>query len=446
MNPKQKTILVNVCKFLLGTAFVLSGFFKAIDPWGSAFKIDEYLNAFGMRSFAIFDTIFSLIQIVLEFTVGMCLLLGVYRKRAVLATLIIMLFMTPLTLFLAIRNPISDCGCFGDAFVISNWGTFFKNVVLLAAAFFLFKHKKSIERVYHKEKYFIVTIWIIAFIAGFSMYSSANLPVIDFRPYKIGVNIKEDMEIPSDAEQPKYETTFVYSKKGIKKEFDLNNYPKGDSTWTFVDSYNRLIRKGYVPPIHDFAIINSQGEDITDTILDDPSYTFLLISSKIENAKEDNVVLINDLYNYARLNDYGFYALTASLGDDIKKWKEYNAAEYPFCTTDETVLKTIIRSNPGLLLIKDGTIINKWSNNNLPSKLDQPLEESSLGKIGSNHSLLKLIFTGIIFFIPLSVLYYLDKYGKKRKRNPKEKSNSYLKNIKVRQQKELYRNINQYNK
>ncbi|MDR2681119.1 MAG: DoxX family protein [Tannerella sp.] len=446
MKLKKKTVLIEICRFLLGTALVLSGFFKAIDPWGSAYKIDEYLGAFGLRYLTAFDLSLSFIQIALEFTVGACLLLGIYRKRTTLLALVIMLFMTPLTLYLAFKNPISDCGCFGDALIISNWQTFFKNVVLLAAAVYLFQHKKSLVKLFSRKKYFITFLWILFFIVGFSTYSYMNLPVIDFRPYKIGTNIKEKMEIPDGAEQSKYETTLIYSKNGVSKEFNINNYPKDDSTWTFVDSRNRLIKKGYVPPIHDFTITNSHGEDITDAILDNPSYTFLLISSKIENAKDYNILLINDIYDYARLNGYGFYALTASLNDDIKKWKESTAAEYPFCTTDETALKTIVRSNPGLLLIKDGIILNKWSNNKLPSKLDKPLEESRLGQQGSNQSLQKIIITLLVLLIPLAVLYLLDKYYNREKKHGKrhgKKSNHYLDDIKKKQAKEQYKHINQ---
>jgi triosephosphate isomerase len=251
------------------------------------------------------------------------------------------------------------------------------------------------------------------------------------------------MKIPDDAEQSKYETTLVYSKNGVSKEFNLNNYPKDDATWTFVDSRNSVIKKGYVPPIHDFTITDVMGEDITDAILDNLSYTFLLISSNIENAKDNNISLINDIYDYARLNEYGFYALTASLNDDIRKWEENTASEYPFCTTDETTLKTIVRSNPGLLLIKDGTILNKWPNSDLPSKLDKPLEESPLGRQGSNHSSLKITITLLILLIPLVVLYFLDKYYYHHRNHRKKKSNRYLDDIKKKRMKEQYKHINQ---
>ncbi|MDR0686043.1 MAG: DoxX family protein, partial [Dysgonamonadaceae bacterium] len=310
MNLKKKTVLIEICRLLLGAALVLSGFFKAIDPWGSAYKIDEYLGAFGLRHLTALDLGFSFIQIAVEFTVGACLLLGIYRKRTTLLALVIMLFMTPLTLYLAFKNPISDCGCFGDALIISNWLTFLKNVILLATAVYLFQHKKSLAQLFSRQKYFVTFLWTLFFIVGFSAYSCTNLPIVDFRPYKIGTNIKEKMKIPDDAEQSKYETTLVYSKNGVSKEFNINNYPKDDSTWTFVDSRNRLVKKGYVPPIHDFTITDVMGEDITDAILDNLSYTFLLISSNIENAKDNNISLINDIYDYARLNEYGFYALT----------------------------------------------------------------------------------------------------------------------------------------
>ena len=206
------------------------------------------------------------------------------------------------------------------------------------------------------------------------------LPVLDFRPYKIGADIKAGMEIPEGAKPSVFESRFVLEKDGRQQEFTLDNYP--DSTWTFVETRTVLKEKGYEPPIHDFSMISlGTGEDITDSVLTDKGYTFLLVAHRIEEADDSNIDLINEIYDYSVEHGYGFYALTSSPEEEIEMWRERTGAEYPFCQMDDITLKTIIRSNPGLLLIKDGTILNKWSDNQLPDEyvLNDSLDKLELG-------------------------------------------------------------------
>jgi hypothetical protein len=359
-----------------------------------------------------------------------------------------MAFMTPLTLYLAIANPVTDCGCFGDALILSNWATFFKNLILLAAAIVLFKGSKLITRIFSRKFNLTIVLWVYIFILGVSVFCYSYLPVLDFRPYKIGVNIPQKMEIPDNAEKPDYKTTLIYSKNGVRKEFTLEDYPKNDSTWIFVDSKTKLIKKGYEPPIHNFNITTEDGEDITEHILSNPSYTFLLIAHKLDDASDTNISEINDIYDYSKMYGYEFYALTASLKGDIEEWIASTGAEYPFCTTDDVTLKTIIRSNPGLLLLKNGTILNKWPGKSLPHNLGKPLDKSSLGKMGSNRGMFKILLIMICFLIPLAFLYLYDKfYSKeiqKNRRRKKERGteNKYLKAILRKNESEYQNELN----
>jgi hypothetical protein len=355
---------------------------------------------------------------------GISLLLGVYRKYISTLSLIFMLFMTPLTLYLAIVNPVTDCGCFGDALIISNWQTFFKNIVLLSAAIIVLVWHRSITPLFSHLSYSLVVLWAILFIWGFTYYSYSHLPIMDFRPYKVGVNIPDFMVIPEDAENPVYETTLTYSKEGIKKDFTMENYPKTND-WTFEDSKSRLIKKGYEPPIHDFAILSQAGDDITEDVLSDPSYSFLMIAHKLGETKDNNAAKFNEIYDYSKKYDYGFYALTASSAGEIQDWIDITGTEYPFYTMDDVTLKTIIRSNPGLLLLKNGTIINKWSNKNLPasSEFTKPLEETNLSNIPVKHGGGTVLFLAIIFMIPLLIIKGIDISGirKKPKHSKKKK-------------------------
>jgi uncharacterized membrane protein YphA (DoxX/SURF4 family) len=418
MNKILK-ILVEICRIFLGAVFTFSGFVKAVDPWGSAYKIHDYLVAFEMDAYDFAAIPGAFFQSAVEFGLGVCLLLGVFRYFNALLSLLIMLFMTPLTLWIALKNPVTDCGCFGDAWVISNWQTFYKNIFLLAAAILLTTRHTLMQPLFTQKSYRMASVWPYLFIIGLSFYCYKYLPVLDFRPYKIGVNISQGMSIPEDAEQPVYESILIYSKDGRQKSFSLENYPQDDSTWVFVDSKSKLVKKGYEPPIHDFSITTDTGEDITDLILNNASYTFLLIAHKLEEANDANVEKINEIYDFAVANNYHFYALTASLPDKIQKWRDITGAEYPFCTMDDIPLKTIIRSNPGLLLIKDGVIVNKWPGTKLPggSDLSKPLEETDLGKIKEVRKVRTISSVALVLGCPLLILFLYDFFFVRRKRN-----------------------------
>ncbi|MDR1371777.1 MAG: DoxX family protein [Dysgonamonadaceae bacterium] len=453
MKSKIKKLLIDICRWVLGIVFLFSGFVKAIDPLGGTYKTGEYLTAFRLDSFAFFELPISVLQAAVEFTVGVCLLLNVYRKNTAIWTFVIMAFMTALTFYLVVMERanqgipmVTDCGCFGDAITLTNKQTFLKNIVLLVAAFILLRHYQILKRIYSKKYRAVVVIWAFMFSFGLSYFCYKYLPLIDFRPYTIGTNIKEKMQIPEGAAQPEYETTLVYAKNGKERMFSIDNYPK-DTTWIFVDSKSVLINEGYVPPIHDFSITTENGEDITEHILNNPSYSFLLISNRIKEAKRISIEYINEIYTYAQQFGYEFYALTSSLPADIYEWVENSGAEYPFCTTDETTLKTIIRSNPGLLLIKGGTILNKWSANDLPDieALNEQLDNTDFGEQGSNNSFGKIFVAVLIFIIPLIVLYLYNYYfpNIRKHKHKSIKDNHYLKHIIKKQKEEELKHINQ---
>ncbi|MDR1683137.1 MAG: DoxX family protein [Candidatus Symbiothrix sp.] len=366
MANKFKKIIVEIARILLGCTFVFSGFVKAVDPLGGAYKFHDYFAAWGIDWLDFLSLPASFGLSALEFTLGICLLLGVYRIIVSWFILAFMAFMTLLALYLAIYNPVTDCGCFGDALVITNWQTFYKNLILIALAIIVFVWNKKITRFVPKKIQKWATTCIILFILGVSYYCYTHLPILDFRPYKIGNNIRELMEIPDDAEQDVYETALIYEKNGVQQKFSLTDYPKNDTAWKFVETINTLIKKGYEPPIHDFTITTENGDEITDVVLNDTSCTFLLIAHKLEKANDSHIDKINNIYDWANDNNYRFLCLTASTADEIEAWRTSTGAEYPFCITDDVTLKTIIRSNPGLVLIKDAVVIDKWPNSCLP--------------------------------------------------------------------------------
>ena len=409
----MRKVAVNIARIVLALTFILSGFVKAVDPLGTQYKINDYLSVMHLRGFVPdFMTLgASVAQSAVEFVIGICLLFAIHRRLVSKLTLLIMVVMTALTLWLALANPISDCGCFGDALVLTNWQTFWKNVVLLAAALIVWRWPKEMLRMISLSNQWIVFNYSTLFILFIAVWCLYDLPLFDFRPYHVGTNIKQGMEIPEGAQQPQFETTFILEKDGHRQEFTTDDYP--DSTWTFIDSKTVQTAEGYVPPIHDFSIVTDEGEDITEEVLTREGYTFLLVSPHLEDADDSQLDQINQIYEYSKEQGYPFYCLTASTERAITRWQDMTGAEYPFCSTDEITLKTVIRSNPGLLLLRQGTIIRKWSHNQLPvideAQFSKPLEKLSYGQAPTDSVPGKIAMLLMWFVLPLVVLTVADR-------------------------------------
>jgi len=408
----MRKLLVNICRFIVALTFIFSGYVKAIDPLGTQYKIGDYLEALSLAQYVpdILILAVSVLLCALEFCMGIFLLLAIHRRKTSKTAFVFMILMTAVTLWLWLANPISDCGCFGDAIKLSNGQTLLKNVILLACTIVLVRYPLDMIRFISKTNQWIAMNYTVLFIVISSIWSLYTLPRFDFRPYHIGANIPKGMEIPENAELPEYETTFIMEKDGERKDFTLDNYP--DSTWTFIDSKSKLIKSGYVPPIHDFSITSvDDGEDITEQVINDPGYSFLLISPHLENADDTNFGEIDQINEYASSHGYKFICLTASGINAIDRWKEITGAEYAFYNTDEITLKTIIRSNPGLILLKSGTIIRKWSHNKLPilSEETLPLEQSELGQMPSDSTYKKILTILLLFALPLFILILADR-------------------------------------
>lgn len=359
-------LLRTLSRLLVGSLFIFSGFVKAIDPMGSTFKFKDYFLAFGMDSFVGLAFTLAIILSALEFCVGMLILFDVHKKRASWLALLFMLFFTPLTLILALTNPVSDCGCFGDALILNNWETFGKNIIILGFTFIVFFSRDKYKDRSSMLEQNLMLIFSLVIALGSSLYSHRHLPLIDFRPYHIGANIREGMMIPDGAPADEFTSLFKYEKDGVIKEFNESNYPWQDTTWKYVDVQQTKIKEGYQPPIHDFSIANNAFGEITDDILDDTTYTFLLVSRNLKEAGIENQGKINQLASWTNNQGYNFICLTASSDDEISDFKIKQAASYDFYATDEIQLKTIVRSNPGLVLLQNGTILNKWHWRDLP--------------------------------------------------------------------------------
>lgn len=359
-----------ISRIVIGIVFMFSGIVKAIDPLGSAYKFHDYFHAFNIGFLDKLSLPLAVLLCTAEFLAGFSVLTGINPKVGRTVVLILLSVFTPTTLILALTNPVSDCGCFGDAVHLTNWQTFGKNIILVFLLIILFRPaNENLKKIPAKTEWLIISVASILFIA-FCLMNLRYLPVIDFLPYTTGTKIVDKMTIPEGVAPDKYSTTFIYEKDGTRKEFSIENYPANDSSWKFVDQKSVLIKKGYVPPIHDFQITSSQGEDITQKILSFQGYSLLMISKKLAEANTRSLNKGFNLGNYCVTNGINFYILTSS---GTKEAGNYSNG-LTFCSVDETTLKTMMRANPGYILLKDGVIIEKWSWANVP-------EEDWFGKL-----------------------------------------------------------------
>lgn len=368
---KMKNILASVARTLLGVVFVFSGVVKAIDPLGTVYKIEDYLKAFGGFFIDLLPMaeIAAWTLIIIELLLGVCMLLNVRTQWTSWIALLFYCVMTPLTLYIALTNPVSDCGCFGDAVVLTNWQTFGKNVVLIILAIVLVALRKSVHQLWRGWMEGVIAMLTIAAAVAFMAWTKSHLPVMDFRPYKVGNHLPTLMEYPEDAEVDVYEYSFVYEKDGVEQTFTLDNYPKGDSTWTFVRQNSKLIKKGYEPPIHDFEILNADYEDLTWDILESEEPITLVVMYDIEKADKKQMAKVDRLLGDEAMRLEGdearVYILTGSGTDEIIHFSlEYPTLSDCICTCDPVTLKTIVRANPGVIVVQNGVVIDKYNMRN----------------------------------------------------------------------------------
>lgn len=363
-NLSDMKLLRTLSRILVGLVFIFSGIVKAIDPLGFAYKFHDYFNAFHLGFLNNLSLPLAIFMCTAEFISGFSVLTGFRLKTGIWGIIILLVIFTPLTFILALTNPVTDCGCFGDAIHLSNWQTFGKNIILSALMVIIYTGRNQLKgQLNRTSEWVIIFITILLFII-FSLANLRYLPVIDFLPYKTGVKIADKMGIPENAPSDIYNTTFVYEKNGIKKEFSLHDYPANDSTWKFINQKSVLVKKGYVPPIHDFFISSMNGVDITEKILSYKGYSVLMISKKLSEAKQKYLSQGFKLGNYCNSKGVNFYILTSSGTEEILRYEN----GLTFCSADETTLKTMIRSNPGYILLKNGTIVKKWSWANVPGE------------------------------------------------------------------------------
>lgn len=375
--------LTHISRFLVGGLFIFSGFIKANDPLGFSYKLQEYFEVFqadtGLGFFEWFAHISLPLAIIIcasEIILGILLLIG-YKRNLTLALLFAQIaFFTFLTFYSACYNKVTHCGCFGDFLPLKPWESFWKDIALMVLITVLFAGKENINGLFSPMILSTLLLLGLIFSVGFPIYAFRNLPPLDFRAYAPGLSIKENMKTPPTYQPPVIETGFIYEniKTGKKEHFSLQNYPWQDTlNWKWFATDNVVIKDAVDPPrITDFTVSNLDGANITDSVLNDKNYSFWLIVHELAHTEDDETLIaqINDFYKLATQDNHKFIALTASNAKEIDDFKHKHNALYDFATVDNTVLKTMIRSNPGLMMMKDGVVIANWHHNNFPTYSD----------------------------------------------------------------------------
>lgn len=406
----MKTV-VTICRIVFGIFFLISGFVKGIDPIGFEYKLIEYFNAWGLQSLHSLAIGLSFFLSALEFLIGMALLLTIQIRFVSFCALVFMIIMTPLTLIIAINNPVADCGCFGDAFIITNWETFFKNIVLLLASILIFQYQNRFKSSFNIIEQIVLFLMIVGGFFSLQLYCFNHLPIIDFRPYHIGANLNNS----TDQNTIKERIILKY-KNRITQEistFTEENYPWQDTLhWEFIDSSPEIVQPSTEENKINFYVEHPQYGIISNSIAKNSEYTFLCISDNLTQIDTTHLSNLKKFIDNITVKGHQFYLLTASPEEDITAFQERYKIATDFAFMDETELKTIIRSNPGLVLIKDGVILNKWSDQDIPDTMT--LNKSSLLEenitLHYKNAIKYQIISVVLFLILLLVAYLCRKH------------------------------------
>lgn len=349
-QPWWVTVMVILMRIVVGGVFVFSGFVKAIDPWGSYYKFNEYLQVLGWDTLLSLSMFFAFALAAFEFVLGVLLVTGSCRRVAPLCATAFMLIMTPLTLWLAVTDAVPDCGCFGDYLVLSNWATFGKNVVLLAGCVYLLLLNRRVRSVYGPAVQWMVMALSFSFTMLVLFTGYLTQPLLDFRPYKVGTQLASGATSVSGEDY-----VFIYEKDGVEREFALDSVPDDDSGWNYVDRRAVMKPKAESPAQGMPIAAWDNGDDMSDSLLRHDQLLLILIPD-MDKVSIAYTFRINELQAYADQSGCAVAALTSATDQAIAEWDDIAMAHYPIYNADDSEIKMIARGNPALVYVRDGKI------------------------------------------------------------------------------------------
>ena len=381
-GEKWCLLLTMLMRLTVGGVFIYSGFTKAIDPWGSCYKITDYLAAMGLTEWTGTALFVAVALAVIEFVLGVVIAVGAYRRGSPILALILMLVMTPLTLWLAVTGAVPDCGCFGDALHLSNWATFGKNVLLLLGIIYLLAFNKSLRGVYGPAVQWMVLALSFALVISVAYYGYFTQPLIDYRPYPEGTRLVSSTAEDSDESEDDF--IFIYSKNAEEHEFTIDSLPDEEDGWEYVTRYHARRPRGKVimqgsGSGNGIAITDQDGNDVTLDVLGDSRRTVLLLFPDLPHVGVVNSFALNELNDAALVSQADVIGLTPANAEEIEHWKDISMASYPIYNMDDSELKMIARGNPAVVYLEDGVIKWKRTLSSLDSE-ELPMELSEMGK------------------------------------------------------------------
>lgn len=418
MNQRLLQHLLLPARLIPALLFLISGLLKAVDPWGSAYKIEDYLMAFGMSGLDILSLPLAISLSVAEMVLGAALLAGLFLKVMSTVTMVLSGFFTLLTLWIALTNPVSDCGCFGDALVLSNWATFFKNLGLILFTGLLFIHRRTLDT---RRPEPIDAGWVLLFVllgVGFSVRNISHLPLFDFRPYHVGADLYGIYFEGREEVAAVTTTHYIYEKNGERQPFRAESLP--DSSWRFVETRTT---PGFTPspdnPLLDFYIADADGVEKTDSVLNG-GYVLLFVAEDLSRISSGYMEEAKSYRDYAEINGIDFFLLTSSAPNEIREFSAREDGNFRLLTADKRTLRTMIRSNPGLILLGSGVVLNKWHKNDLPliSEFGTNPTADALRKYRAMNGRSVM---GVLFCCGLLIGIALAASRKKRKEHPRQR-------------------------
>lgn len=369
-------VALNFSRIFVGVLFIFSGLIKANDTLGFGYKLEEYFDVFHLSFFSPFATGIAMLLCVMEIALGALLLFGFWNRKVSTGLLGIIIFFTFLTFVSAAFKVVTSCGCFGDAIPLTPWQSFSKDLVLLLLIVYLFIHRDKILPVTSSDT--LQKITLIAVIAGsfmFTLYTYNYLPVLDFLPYKVGVSLPDAMKIPAGAVPDQYQIVYKLKNKvtGAAKEMNDKDYLKSgiwkDTNWEIIgDPVQTLVKKGYEPKIKDLIISDASGTNYTKELIENPYYNLVIVAYNLNGTNEQAIGKLNALtLDITEQYNTRVVLLTSNSAQDAAAFSKRNKFLAEIFYADAVPLKSMVRANPGILLLKNGFVINKWSYQSMPS-------------------------------------------------------------------------------
>ncbi|MCO5248424.1 MAG: hypothetical protein M9887_05695 [Chitinophagales bacterium] len=371
---KPKSFILDILKNFIGAYFVFSGIVKAVDPVGTSIKMEEYFEIFH-EYFPWFSGLwsalepislgFSVFTILLEITLGLFMIFGAYRRLTTYLIFLTIVFFTFLTGFSHITGKVTDCGCFGDFLLLTPKVSFFKDIFLTALIIPLVIFWKQLTPLFSTKPRNLALLILGILSVVFTLRNVQYEPIVDFRAYTPGTNIVECLQLPPDAKPYIYENIFTYknNETGETQEFKIDNLPADLNNWTFVDRKDKLIQKGDDPKCKDFAINDADGNDLTNIYMEDSNVLFVMVIPTLKKMSHKNLEHIIEIFTDAKKDHKDIVALTGTDIQEVSSMLKTNGLSIDVFNTDEVPLKTIMRSNPGILVLKKGTILGKYHHN-----------------------------------------------------------------------------------